>query len=60
MTDYTPDTQEVRKMYVQAADVSEFVGDAVVEFYGSQFDRWLESVKAEAVREAKEKGVSND
>lgn len=51
--DYTPDTEQVRAFYAESyrwPDGTLFKGKA--EQARAEFDRWLASVKAEALREA--------
>ena len=54
MTDYTPHiptTDYVRDQYVRQANYDFYTDEAIVDFNGyevaAEFDRWLESVKAE-------------
>lgn len=51
MTDWTPTTEEVKNWYVVGKNELEA---APYRYSEQEFDRWLESVKAEAVREAQE------
>jgi hypothetical protein len=56
MTDYIPTTEHVRAQYARQENYDDyFEGDIFLtpdgQISAAQFDRWLESVKAEAVRE---------
>jgi len=52
MTDYTPTTEEIRGHWEEMWSYDH--SENGKEQRNAQFDRWLESVKAEAVREVEE------
>ena len=55
MTEYTPDTEQVREQYTR--EQPPHIG--TVSQKGSEFERWLEQIKREAKAEALEEAASN-
>lgn len=47
-TEYTPETKDIREVWIYAQDMTFDEGD---EVHGSEFDRWLQKVKADLVKE---------
>ena len=54
MTEYTPDTEQVREQYTR--EQPPHIG--TVSQKGSEFERWLEQIKREAKAEALEEAAS--
>ena len=54
MNDWTPDTEHVRTQYTQ-----DHVSDAYESAYEAEFDRWLQTIKAQAWQDGHDTALIN-